>query len=234
MKLLIHIDGGSRGNPGPAAAGVVVVDQASGALIHEAGYFLGTATNNVAEYRGLLQALDIAGRSGAEQITVHTDSQLMVRQINGQYKVKSAKLRPLVAQAQRQFTGFERWEICHVARELNRRADELVNFALDARKDVVVYAHDGFVAAAPQKPPPNAGPRLDITIVSDPSRPCPANHQCDQSYTIGAVTPEGLCIHATKAAFDAIDLNKRSMGCHAQCAQCGAKIRIEPVNDDKK
>ena len=100
MKLLIHIDGGSRGNPGPAAAGIVVADQVSGAPIHEAGYFLGTATNNVAEYRGLLRALDIAGRVGAEQITVHTDSQLMARQINGQYKVKSAKLRPLVEQAQ--------------------------------------------------------------------------------------------------------------------------------------
>ena len=80
MKCVIHIDGGARGNPGPAAVGVVIADAQRGEPIHEAGYFLGHATNNVAEYTGLLRALEVAGRLGATDVSVISDSQLMVRQ----------------------------------------------------------------------------------------------------------------------------------------------------------
>ena len=92
MSLTIHIDGGSRGNPGPAAAAVVMHREGRTKPVHEAGYFLGKATNNVAEYRGLLRALAIASKLPKTQITIISDSELMVRQITGQYKVKSEEI----------------------------------------------------------------------------------------------------------------------------------------------
>ncbi len=97
-KVIAHIDGGSRGNPGPAAAGFTLTDSA-GTQLQAKAFFLGQATNNVAEYTGLVKALEAAKQIGAEQITVFSDSELLVRQINGQYKVKSELIRPFFRQA---------------------------------------------------------------------------------------------------------------------------------------
>lgn len=138
MSLTIHIDGGSRGNPGPAAAAVVIHREGRTKPIHEAGYFLGKATNNVAEYQGLLRALQIAAKLPRNQIKIKSDSELMVRQLTGQYKVKSDDLRPLFEEAQMMLLNFDTWSIKHVLRDKNKRADELANMALDAGRDVVV------------------------------------------------------------------------------------------------
>lgn len=142
MDLIIHTDGGSRGNPGPASAGVVIRDAQTGQALHEAGYYLGQTTNNVAEYMGLLKALTLVAPLGADQVNLHSDSQLMVRQITGQYRVKSADLKPLLQQAQRLLLKVNSWRIEHVRREMNKRADELANLAMDAGKDVIVTADD--------------------------------------------------------------------------------------------
>ena len=91
MGLIIHVDGGSRGNPGPAGAGVVIADE-DGALIHEAGYFLGRQTNNSAEYHACIRALQRAARCGEQPVRVCSDSELLVRQITGAYQVKSPTL----------------------------------------------------------------------------------------------------------------------------------------------
>ncbi len=111
QHCIIHIDGGARGNPGPAAAGVVIADAEDSTPIHEAGYALGRTTNNVAEYQGLLHALELASALSVEQVTVYSDSQLLVRQINGEYRVKSADLKPLFQQAQKFLRLFKTWQI---------------------------------------------------------------------------------------------------------------------------
>lgn len=136
MPVSIHIDGGARGNPGPAACGVVIRDLDADLLLHEAGYYLGVTTNNEAEYQGLLHALKVALEIGARDIRIIADSQLMVRQVMGQYKVKAPNLKPLHAKALDLLGKFDRWSFDHVLRHLNKRADELANLAMDMRKSV--------------------------------------------------------------------------------------------------
>lgn len=131
----LHVDGGARGNPGPGAAGVVLTDQA-GAVLHRAGYYLGRTTNNVAEYEALIRGLEAARACGASTVNVYSDSELLVRQMNGEYRVKSAHLQPLHQRAMRLCRQFESCVVKHVRRDRNVGADRLVNRALDGRCDV--------------------------------------------------------------------------------------------------
>ncbi|MDQ6915771.1 MAG: ribonuclease HI family protein [Actinomycetota bacterium] len=131
MKVVVHVDGGARGNPGPAAAGAVVSTPA-GEVLDEAAQKIGEATNNVAEYRGLLLGLERARALGATEVEVVNDSELIARQVGGDYKVKHHGLEPLHAEALRALGGFERWSIRSVPRAENARADALVNEALDS------------------------------------------------------------------------------------------------------
>lgn len=148
VKLRLHIDGASRGNPGPAAIGVVVQD-ARGRTLAEVGEYVGETTNNVAEYRALLRGLDEAKARGATEVEVFADSDLLVRQVTGEYKVRSAHLAPLHARAVRALTEFRRWHIAHVPRERNARADVLANRTLDER-DGSRARSDGGRSASPQ------------------------------------------------------------------------------------
>jgi ribonuclease HI len=131
QRLLIHVDGGARGNPGPAAIGVVV-STPEGDVIDEVAERIGVATNNVAEYRGLLRGLERARAFGAAEVEIVNDSELVARQLTGAYKVKHAAMKPLHAKAMAALRGFDRWSIRSVPRAQNARADELVNQALDA------------------------------------------------------------------------------------------------------
>ncbi len=130
-QLVVHFDGGARGNPGPAAIAAVVSSPA-GEVIDERSLPIGEATNNVAEYRALLLAIERARELGAESLELVGDSELIVRQVRGEYKVKDAGLRPLHAAATQALEGFERWSIRNVPRADNAAADALVNEALDA------------------------------------------------------------------------------------------------------
>lgn len=134
-KIIAYIDGGSRGNPGPAAAAFVLND-ASGAQLEAKAFFLGRATNNVAEYTSLVKALDAAAQKDPEQLSIFSDSELLVRQITGQYRVKSERIKPLFQQAVSLLSRFNSWEIRHVTRNNNKQADSLVNQALDAGHDI--------------------------------------------------------------------------------------------------
>jgi ribonuclease HI len=125
-----NIDGGSRGNPGPAAYGVVIRDE-SGAIVARLKKYIGQNTNNVAEYFGLIAALDYAQTHGLRSLRVESDSELMVKQLRGLYKVKSADLKPLFERAKKMSQTLEFFRIDHVYREQNREADALVNQALD-------------------------------------------------------------------------------------------------------
>ncbi len=127
------MDGGARGNPGPAAAGAVASAPDGGTLL-ERGEYIGEATNNVAEYRAVLLGLQLARELGARQVEVVNDSELVSRQIGGEYKVKHAGLKPLYLDTMRALREFDGWSVRSVRREHNERADELVNEALDAAK----------------------------------------------------------------------------------------------------
>ena len=124
------MDGGARGNPGPAAA-AAVASTPDGDELTERGEYIGQATNNVAEYRALLLGLALAKDLGAREVEVACDSELVARQVGGEYKVKHAGLKPLYLEAMEALRGFDRWSIRAVRREGNVRADELVNETLD-------------------------------------------------------------------------------------------------------
>jgi ribonuclease HI len=126
----LRCDGGSRGNPGPAASGFVLSDP-KGREIEARGDALGMATNNVAEYRALIAGLEAAARHGANPLTVFMDSELVVRQMTGEYRVKHEGLKPLHAEARRAATRLASVRYVAVRREDNARADQLVNEALD-------------------------------------------------------------------------------------------------------
>lgn len=130
MKVVVHVDGGSRGNPGPAAAASVVSTPA-GEVLDEASELLGTVTNNVAEYRALLLGLARARELGAGEVEVVNDSELIAKQVQGLYKVKHAAMRPLHSEAMTALRGFGAWKIRSVPRAQNAHADALVNAALD-------------------------------------------------------------------------------------------------------
>jgi ribonuclease HI len=131
MKLVVHVDGGARGNPGPAAA-AAVLSTPDGEVVDEAAERLGRATNNVAEYRGLLLGLERARALGATEVEVVNDSELVAHQINGRYRVKHPEMQQLHRQAKVLLDAFERWSIRSVPRAQNAAADALVNQALDA------------------------------------------------------------------------------------------------------
>lgn len=229
MGLVIHIDGGSRGNPGPAGAGVVIQSDA-GLLVHEGAYFLGTQTNNAAEYYAVIRALERLSKMPPEGVAFRSDSELLVRQITGQYQVKSPSLARLFGQVQRLLLRVGTWQFRHIPRAENRRADELANMAMDVKKDVIVFDAEGMDPAAQQSravlsepaveskpsaspPPRSAGPsakpvagssamcpRVRVAAAKAPAPDgCPARGLGTNSLSIGAEMPAGVCVHAAQA-----------------------------------
>ena len=129
-EWLVMVDGAARGNPGDAGCGAVIVD-GRGAVVKELSRYLGHSTNNVAEYEGLLMGLEAALQLGQKRVRVQSDSQLLVRQLEGAYRVKNEKLKPLFQKAVALLRQFERYRILYVPRELNRLADRLANQGID-------------------------------------------------------------------------------------------------------
>jgi ribonuclease HI len=150
----INIDGGSRGNPGPAAYGVLIRD-ANGGVVAKLKKYIGRFTNNVAEYYGLIAAMDYAQSHGVRAIRIESDSELLVKQMRGQYKVKSVDLQPLYERAQKMSKAFDSFRIDHVYREQNREADALANEALDETEGKPANP----AAAAKPSSPDRTGPR---------------------------------------------------------------------------
>lgn len=131
-KIVIYCDGGSRGNPGPAGIGAVILDDRTGEVIASVSEHLGNATNNVAEYTALVRALESAEKFGANAVSIRADSELLIKQLRGEYKVKNKGLKPLYARILEQLSGYKDVSLEHVRREFNTDADALVNAALDA------------------------------------------------------------------------------------------------------
>jgi ribonuclease HI len=134
VKLVVNVDGGARGNPGPAAVAAVAAT-VDGDVVGERDAYIGEATNNVAEYRALLLGMELARELGASEVELINDSELVARQIGGEYKVKHAGLKPLFAEAMRTLREFDAWAVRSVRREQNERADDLVNRALDEARE---------------------------------------------------------------------------------------------------
>jgi ribonuclease HI len=223
VGLIVHVDGASRGNPGPAGAGVTI-SSADGTLIHEGAYFLGQQTNNGAEYHALIRALQRVQGCGDDRVTVFSDSELLVRQITGAYRVKSPKLARLFEQVQLLLLKIPCWSIRHIPREQNSRADELANLAIDRGRDVIVFDADpaahmaagGHTASPPTTDEPAGGEpytpattdpaQTDVAraariTLARPPRPgtCPAGSGSPDSFTVEHILPQGLCIHAAHA-----------------------------------
>jgi len=135
MHLIVRTDGGSRGNPGPAAAGVCV-ENSAGQVLFRGGFFLGRATNNVAEYQGILHGLTEAKKLGGRRITLYCDSELVTKQLNGQYRVKNVAMRHYYDQVAKVRETFEQVEFIHIFRHQNEDADAMVNVALDRGRNV--------------------------------------------------------------------------------------------------
>lgn len=129
-KLIIYCDGGSRGNPGPAGLGVVIYDEDKN-ILFEISEFLGIATNNQAEYKGVLQAIKKAKELKAKELTFYLDSELIVKQMKGQYRVKNRGLIPIYMEIRKYILEFQKVEFNHVRREYNKEADALANIAMD-------------------------------------------------------------------------------------------------------
>jgi ribonuclease HI len=157
---IAYVDGAARGNPGPASYAVIVLAP-DGSTQFKIAKYIGRATNNVAEYYGLVSALDYAQSHGIARLAIRSDSELLVRQMQGRYKVKSAALRPLHERAQKMARALAYFEITHVPREQNSEADALANLALDTTGTVGGY---GSASAGAEKPADAATP------IADPAR----------------------------------------------------------------
>jgi tryptophan 2,3-dioxygenase/ribonuclease HI len=144
VHLVVHVDGGARGNPGPAAA-AAVISEPDGEVVDEVGVALGRTTNNVAEYRALLLGLERARALGADEVDVVNDSELVAKQVNGEYRVRKQELATLHAEALRALEGFQRWSITSVPRAENAAADALVNRVLDGGDDEEPTEYAGYL-----------------------------------------------------------------------------------------
>lgn len=131
MRLIVHTDGAARGNPGPAGAGAILRDVATGEVVGEIAQGLGRATNNVAEWTAVRLALEEALRLGATHVDLRMDSELVARQINGIYRVKHPDLKPIHAAVMEMLSRLDGYSVGHVPRELNKDADRLSNVAID-------------------------------------------------------------------------------------------------------
>jgi len=132
-EIKIYIDGASRGNPGESGAGIVIKDR-QGKIFKRLRQYLGRATNNQAEYRALLLALK-ASRELGQNIRIFSDSELLVKQLKGSYRVKSKGLKPYFDEVRNLLKGFSSWEIAHIPREQNREADALANEAINTKEN---------------------------------------------------------------------------------------------------
>ena len=132
-RVTVNVDGGARGNPGPAAIGAVLRN-GDGTVLEEVGEKIGEATNNVAEYRALLRGIEMAAGHGAEDLELIGDSELVVRQVEGRYKVKNPGMKKLHEEVKQALRNFDSWSIRHVRRAENADADRLVNEALDGER----------------------------------------------------------------------------------------------------
>jgi ribonuclease HI len=189
-----NIDGGSRGNPGPAAYGVVIRDE-RGEIVARLKKYIGRMTNNVAEYYGLIAAMDYAQSHGIRALRIESDSELLVKQMRGQYKVKSEDLRPLFERALKMSKAFDSFRIEHVYREQNREADALANEALDGTEGKAPSAATAKKAVAPSSKPEPSSLKTELSSSKPEPRKIQARFRGGVLYLLEDVElPDGMVV----------------------------------------
>jgi ribonuclease HI len=241
-EIELYVDGGSRGNPGPAAC-AFILKETDNRTIEARGFFLGRTTNNVAEYTGLIRGLEAARARDAREINIFSDSELMVKQIIGEYRVRSGDLQVLFEQVQRLLLTFDRWQIRHLRREENAEADRLVNEVLDKGHNGSAKAKNEPAersprpAAVPVEPLQAASPvKVLVEVTSDPpDGACPARMQKGQSFVVSEFVPGGLCVQAAVALLPTVLALRHDPeftgGLVVKCSHpgCGAGFRLSLV-----
>jgi len=201
-KVILYTDGGSRGNPGPAAAAYVLKD-IFGKVISGKGIFIDNATNNIAEYNGIVYGLQAAQTAGATQVELLSDSELLIKQIHGHYKVKSENLRDLYCRTMDLLSSFQSWQARHIPREKNTEADALANRAMDAKDDVELE---------PSRPSGGIKPiRLGI-LISGGGRTL---LNLDQSIKLGKLSAEIAAVICSRKEIKGVEL-ARQLGFNPQ------------------
>ncbi len=231
--ITLQFDGGSRGNPGPSGAGVVV-SAADGTPLITLGRFIGRATNNVAEYRGLIIALQEAKKLGARKIIIRGDSELIIKQMKGEYKVRHPQLKPLYDEARQLLGGFEAHKIEHNLRHKNELADKLANLAMDRRTDVTEV--NGRPASSPVA--------SSMAALQQRSTPVPASQPAQASAEPlpldqpSPVTPAAGAIFACPRCGCVIKLiapsGIRPHQLKPFVCQCGAKMFDSPLAENRE
>jgi uncharacterized repeat protein (TIGR04076 family) len=215
-QVELYVDGGSRGNPGPAAC-AFIIKTAEGKTLAARGIYLGKATNNVAEYSALVRGVQAVRDLGVKELHIFSDSELMVRQIIGEYQVKSPDLKDLHHEAQRLLLGFDRWQIKHIRRELNSDADSLVNETLDdpeggsGDEDSDLPPEDTFDTPSLETLETKSAEISETPVkvlvevmAASGKGGCPAGMQKGQCFVFTEFFPAGVCIHAAQALLPTI------------------------------
>jgi uncharacterized repeat protein (TIGR04076 family) len=257
-RIELYVDGGSRGNPGLAAS-AYVIKSSTGQIVASKGFHLGVATNNVAEYTALLRGLDAVARLDVCEVDIFSDSELMVKQIIGEYKVRSEDLMKLFEQVQRKLLSFNRWQIKHIRREFNKDADCLVNETLDFGEDVD-ESDEGSTPEVVEKPAERpirksraksspvkvAETRFDenlkvkevkilAEIVDVSGEPvCKNPMQVGQCFVFSQCVPAGLCVHAAMSLLPIVLAMQNDPSASSQevrCSRrgCGVRFKLSTI-----
>jgi uncharacterized repeat protein (TIGR04076 family) len=236
-KIQLFVDGGSRGNPGPAAC-AYVIKNADGEILKVEGIYLGDATNNVAEYKALLNGLDALSQMNIHELAILSDSELMVKQLIGEYHVRDKNLMELFEQVQRKLLGFDRWHIKHIRRELNRDADQVVNETLDRQTGPQKQETDQMAGTATEPSTCTSSAKIMAEVVQPSNNAeCPAPMQKGQCFVFSSCLPAGLCIHAAADLLPAVRAmqtnpsEKTDSPVTIQCKKsgCGAAFELRRI-----
>lgn len=244
-RIELYVDGGSRGNPGPAAS-AYVIKRGSGEIVKAKGFHLGQATNNVAEYTALLRGLEAVLILDVRELDIFSDSELMVKQLIGEYRVRSEDLMELFEQVQRKLLNFDRWQIKHIRREFNKDADRLVNETLDFGGEIeepeesLEISEEPSMAKKPAREPARkpkkkiapVGPRKILAeVVSVSGEPgCENPMQAGQCFVFSQCVPAGLCVHAAMSLLPIV-LDMQNDPCEdspreVSCSRPGCSVRF--------
>lgn len=227
-KIDLYVDGGARGNPGPAAGAYVILNSDEN-IISSEGFFLGKTTNNVAEYSALLRGLAAVQDLKIKEINIFSDSELVVKQIIGKYRVKNSDLKEIYLQVQQALLSFDRWQIRHIPREMNKQADSLVNEVLDDKLNAPKQVN--------QSTEPASSTKVMLEVLNPPSEgTCASEMKRGMCFVFSEVVPPGLCICAANSVLPSVIAIRRSPSDYEDTLQircerpeCGAIFKISKI-----
>jgi len=245
-QIALYVNGGSRGNPGPAA-GAYIVNDPSGKTVQSEGFFLGQTTTIIAEYTALFLGLQAVEELGIREFSIFSDSESMVKQIIGEYRVQGKELLEIFEKVQYKLLGFDRWQIKHIRREFNAAAEQLRNEAIDRESDAAVKTADNEIlpersnAATSQISEPTGETPAPIKILVEvltesDEHACPSPMRKGQCFVFTGCVPAGLCTHAAITLLPTVialqrDPASKSGTFMVKCCNpgCGAGFKVSVI-----